>query len=449
MILVVISITLDFLAFHCVKSSFIRDKPEKQIFNPFNQIDGRKSLFTKPFSEIEFDDIEAFCEKWPEGVRVEYKRQIPNTIPKSVSSFANTLGGILIFGVETNENNKAILPIEGMPSDRGMQERIEESAFTGIYPPVTPEVKVCDVPDKNGNVVVLVRVNESPEAPHAIQNKTKVYLRVGSTTQPADIDRIEYMLKRREKPQEISDRILHEIELGATSRWSPLFPSPPPPPPNVTSLTLPPNAPPRKSPNLTLISRPLFPYRSLMSPPKIKDFIRTHGSLGMYESDTRQINNGVFTIVEDLYQEIRIHGIIYFRYMLYTNSDENKNQYLKLEDVLRHIFQLINVAKDFYQTCDYLGNVEIAARLVGANGVKLKIGRDRHYQLIKYQQSLDLLNLEFSVPIQCCAHDLIESVEVENVIFDLVGHLLWNLNVPPGAWEETVREMLKRWRQQS
>ncbi len=253
MILVVISITLDFLAFHCVKSSFIRDKPEKQIFNPFNQIDGRKSLFTKPFSEIEFDDIEAFCEKWPEGVRVEYKRQIPNTIPKSVSSFANTLGGILIFGVETNENNKAILPIEGMPSDRGMQERIEESAFTGIYPPVTQEVKVCDVPDKNGNVVVLVRVNESPEAPHAIQNKTKVYLRVGSTTQPADIDRIEYMLKRREKPQELSNRIINRIKERIADYWC------------LTSQPV---------PNLTLIARPLFPYRPLISSSEIYEYLR-------------------------------------------------------------------------------------------------------------------------------------------------------------------------------
>ena len=44
------------------------------------------------------------------------------------------------------------------------------------------------------------------------------YIRVGSTTQPfkgpqlADIDRIDYMLKRREKPLEISNRILNRIE---------------------------------------------------------------------------------------------------------------------------------------------------------------------------------------------------------------------------------------------
>ena len=186
-------------------------------------------------------------------MRVEYKREIPNTIPKIVSSFANTLGGILIIGVETNENNKAILPIEGMPRDRGIEERIVESAFTGIHPPVTPEVKVYDVPGKTGNVVILVRVNESPEAPHAIQNSTKVHIRVGSTTQLADIDTIEYMLKRREKPQELSNRIINRIEERVADYWC------------LTSQSV---------PNLTLIARPIFPYRQLISSSEIYEYLR-------------------------------------------------------------------------------------------------------------------------------------------------------------------------------
>ena len=60
---------------------------------------------------------------------------------------------------------------------------------------------------KLDRVVVVVRVNESPQAPHAIQNSTKVYIREGSITQPyelAAIGRIEHLLKRREEPQRIS-----------------------------------------------------------------------------------------------------------------------------------------------------------------------------------------------------------------------------------------------------
>jgi hypothetical protein len=55
-----------------------------------------KLLFSKPLDKIELSDIVAFCQEWAEGVRVEYKRQTPNTIPKIVSSFANTSGRILI-----------------------------------------------------------------------------------------------------------------------------------------------------------------------------------------------------------------------------------------------------------------------------------------------------------------------------------------------------------------
>ena len=40
-------------------------------------------MFTKLASEIEFDDIEAFCQEWGEGVRVEYKSQIAH-LPKII-----------------------------------------------------------------------------------------------------------------------------------------------------------------------------------------------------------------------------------------------------------------------------------------------------------------------------------------------------------------------------
>ena len=57
-------------------------------------------MFTKLEADITFSDIEEFCREFGEGVRVEYKREIQH-IPKIVSSFANTWGGIFIIGVET------------------------------------------------------------------------------------------------------------------------------------------------------------------------------------------------------------------------------------------------------------------------------------------------------------------------------------------------------------
>ena len=106
---------------------------------------------------------------------------------------------------------------------------------------------------KLGSVVVVVRVGESQEAPHAIQNSTKVYVRQGSVTQPyelADIDRIEYLLKRREEPQRIGRRILDRIEERVTNHCSHL-----------------------DMPNLELIARPVFPYRPIISPTKVYEFM--------------------------------------------------------------------------------------------------------------------------------------------------------------------------------
>ncbi len=44
-------------------------------------------MFTTPLSQVTFDQLLAFCQAFPEGVRVEYKREAAN-IPKVVSSFA-------------------------------------------------------------------------------------------------------------------------------------------------------------------------------------------------------------------------------------------------------------------------------------------------------------------------------------------------------------------------
>ena len=398
-------------------------------------------MFMKPFSEIEFDDIVSFCKVWPENVRVEYKQEIPNTIPKIVSSLANTLDGIIIFGVETDENNMPILPIEGMPSDHGIQERIVESAFTGIHPPVTPEVKFCDVPDKNGKVVVLVRVNESPEAPHAIQNSTKVYIRVDSTTQPygepklADIDRIEYMLERREKLQALRDRIIGRIDSRATTCWS---------------VNLPP------VPRLTLVASPVFPYRPLISPSDIYEYIRVKQVIPFNDvapdCGTRQVIGGVCYVMASRYQEINEHGVIYMSEKLHKRSfdvvhgqkDDEQNQYLEFRPLLENHFKLIEIAKDFYQRYDYLGEIEITATLRHVGGEKLMFGDEPHYELIQSRPSLDP---EIAASIICCARDLIEPEMANDVIVNLLSQLLWGFNIRPGEWESKAFQRLDQWRQ--
>ena len=168
-------------------------------------------MFHVPLSHVTFEQVERFCREFPEGVRVEYKQEPTDKIPKVISSFANTMGGIWVIGVRTDRANRARLPITGMAGRGGIEEQIVQSAQTSIYPAITPDVRVLNVPNEADRIVAIVKVHESVEAPHAVDNSTRVYVRVASTTQPceiADIDRIEYLLKRRQEPERRREELI-------------------------------------------------------------------------------------------------------------------------------------------------------------------------------------------------------------------------------------------------
>jgi hypothetical protein len=60
-------------------------------------------LFSKPLADITAQDIRDFCARFREGLRIEYKQELSESVrkklPAIVSSFANSFGGILLVGV--------------------------------------------------------------------------------------------------------------------------------------------------------------------------------------------------------------------------------------------------------------------------------------------------------------------------------------------------------------
>ena len=353
-------------------------------------------MFTKSAANITFSDIEEFCRESDEGVRVEYKREIQH-IPKVVSSFANTLGGIFIIGVETDQNNRVKFPIQGISNRNGISEQIQQSALTGIYPAVIPEVIICDVPNTD-NVVVIIRVDESPQAPHAIQNSTRVYVRTGSITQPYDepqlseIDRIEYMLKRREDSQTTARQILERTE----ERIKSLFDT--------------------NEPNLTVVARPVFPYRPVIATADIYDFASKNGLVWNDYSSRVAGGFSVSTIRHNNpyeYWELNEYGIVYHRATLdrrtSTFASKETEDYLDFRQIVSTIGELIQKAQSFYERCEYLGNIEIKMQLREVFGKKLGFDGSynetslKKFDSIKRQQCLDSQVL---ASIQCFPIDL-------------------------------------------
>lgn len=160
-------------------------------------------LFLKPISALTFEDVEEFCRRFHENVRVEYKYtfddSVKSKLPKVLSSFANSWGGILIIGINAPAGVPQE-PFEGIIfSEREPGLTIQNICRANIFPeiPLYTQLVPSRVP---GKAFLIVQVNESPKAPHAIENSTKVYIRTEGGTERtvlADIARIERMLERR------------------------------------------------------------------------------------------------------------------------------------------------------------------------------------------------------------------------------------------------------------
>ena len=372
-------------------------------------------MFTKLAEDITFADIEDFCREFDEGVRVEYKQDIQH-IPKIVSSFANTLGGIFIIGAETNTDNTVKFPIQGIPKRRGIKEQIQQSALTGIYPAVIPEVITCDVPNTD-NVVIIVRIDESPQAPHTIQNSTRAYIRTGSITQPyelAEIDRIEYMLKRREDSQIIIRQILDRTEKRA-NRAIRLLGS-----------------------TLTVIVRPVFPYRSLISTGDIYNFATENGLVGNYSS---RVAGGVAGGIapptmpasdSGNYWELNEYGIVYEKIVLGridSRTRDHKGRFLvglRFLDLVQQIGKLINRAQSFYKKGEYFGHVEVTAQLKQVDDLTLMYSEHQYLEEIGSRRSIDS---EISASTQFLPRDLEKEERFIETIDELTGQLLWAFNI--------------------
>lgn len=387
-------------------------------------------MFTKLESDITFSDIKAFCDEYNEGVRVEYKQEIRH-IPKIVSSFANTQGGIFIIGVETDNETNKVVAIDGISNLGGLEEQIMQSALIGIYPGVQPEVIIREIPDTD-NVVVIVRVAESPQAPHAIQNSTRVYIRTGSITQPyelAEIDRIEYLLKRREKPQITTQQIIDRTE----ERIKSLF---------ITD-----------TPSITVIVRPVYPHRPIISTGDIYEFAREADLSWLYSS--RVMGGWIASTKRDsefyAYWELNEYGIVYHRHHLDRIEQRrgDDEEYLDFRRFVWEIGRTIEKATSLYKKCGYLGAVDITVQLRRVFDETLLFYTFYSEILRRHIKSDDIekqqcLDSQVLVSLQCLPQDLIDRNKFTDTVDELTNPLLWAFNITINDIErkELVKQLL-------
>jgi hypothetical protein len=247
------------------------------------------NLWNKPIHEITFADVDEFCKQQiAESTRLDYKLEPPDReLSNLVAAFANTLGGLIVLGVDADKTtNKPIWPPnKGMAKAPGIEEQITSLCQDNIYPPVRPQIStVLDNARSPGNVVVVIRVDESPEAPHTVNQGKRVYERTGPKNKDYDfahIDRIQHLLTRRQRIEEQREQLIQEA-LGRSRR--------------------------RMSDPLLLPVRwasvaPMFPWQDLCSRQVCLDaynrWIRLPHSGREHDWVTQQVSGGMFSVGYD------------------------------------------------------------------------------------------------------------------------------------------------------
>src|SRR5438045_4169016 len=104
-----------------------------------------RNLFTADLADITYEDISSFlCMEIPveqrprEGIRCDWKGDVPPRLGEMVTAFANTIGGLLFIGVEEGREQTKGFPVlvPGIRRSKGeLRTRLTQMITTTVSPP--------------------------------------------------------------------------------------------------------------------------------------------------------------------------------------------------------------------------------------------------------------------------------------------------------------------------
>ncbi len=129
--------------------------------------------------------IQELNEKQTETICIEAKtanKGKPEKYYDTISSFANTIGGVILFGVEEiKHKNKATFEVVGVYDANDLQKNITNLCSTEFEPIIRPEINVIDIDNKKIVVVKIDMINQRNKPcyykPKGLHNGS--YIRVG------------------------------------------------------------------------------------------------------------------------------------------------------------------------------------------------------------------------------------------------------------------------------
>ncbi len=315
-------------------------------------------LFRKHIDEITWDDVVSFCEQGlQESSVLDYKRDFPRRLQHVIAAMANTLGGIIIIGVDQTDDGVPRLPLEGIEFETELRLRVTNIDLNNITPPTFPEVAVCTNSDGD-RAILVVRVHQSHQTPHAVNSNTQVYLRTGDRISPerlVDIDEIEWLKEKRGKSVELRKNLLkrarerfnyfynannpeHSIQASMEMTLSPVYPKIPftQPPSLVTKI------PDIKVPDYLGPVGYTFPLPHMASQVIVQNGIILERTL---EGGARVFHT-----------ELNIFGLYYYKQsILHGHTPGDATNIIRASDIYVRLDQFLDSAELFFELLGYHG----------------------------------------------------------------------------------------------
>ena len=150
---------------------------------------------TKIFEISNYADIESLWNNnQPETLNLEFKKELTSDnkeVAKDISSFANSEGGVIIYGLE-EENGRAKTSL-GIPIGQS-SERIQQIVSSSIAPPLQIDIVLVNVKHAGStpsNEFLIVKIPKSTFMIHQVTTTSRFYLRNNTTTAPNTFQALE------------------------------------------------------------------------------------------------------------------------------------------------------------------------------------------------------------------------------------------------------------------
>jgi hypothetical protein len=169
-------------------------------------------MIAKALASIKEADVQALMDNSvPEGKTVDYKRDLPGSADEKkkefladISSFGNTVGGDIYYGIEEAEGIPKAIPGLGAIDVDAEIQRMESILVSGLEPRMRYEIR--SVPFSDGRIVIMIRIERSWVGPHRVTFKShdKFYGRNSSGKYSLDVGELRVAFGYS---QEVAERI--------------------------------------------------------------------------------------------------------------------------------------------------------------------------------------------------------------------------------------------------